>query len=60
MGDFENIKSQDKPVLINANNKTLPLVVIIMSQRFLNLLPNQTWAAEQAAKPEDSRTTDSG
>ena len=28
MRDFENIKSQDKPVLNNANNKTIPLVVI--------------------------------
>ena len=25
MRDFENIKSQDKPVLNNANNKTIPL-----------------------------------
>ena len=50
MRDFENIKSQDKLVLNNANNKAIPLVVIILSQWFLNLLPNQAWAAKLAAQ----------
>ena len=52
MRDFENIESQDKPVLNNANNKTLPVVEIILSQWFLKLLPNQAWAAEQAPLEE--------
>ena len=42
MRDFENLKSGDKPVLNNATIVTILLVVIIMSQWFLNLA-TQAW-----------------
>ena len=52
MTDFENIKSENKPVQNNANNKDNPYSgdypesVVLESRRRRDLLPNQAWAAK--------------